>query len=1701
MNCHGYGKLNVLLLLISLFTTGKVYSQSTSISGTINIYTPVTGFDTTLCPAKIIVQSSVGLSVNDKILIIQMKGCDFDSSNSSSFGSINNLMGAGNYEIASITAMNNNTLTLNGKLVNQYYLKGSVQVVRIPTYVSATVTSSLTCLPWNGSVGGVVILEAGFLQLNADIDVSGRGFRGGTISGNPDGGCGSGSLGYYYDVYQGGSSWSTGGAQKGEGIGFISPSKLAGRGPLINGGGGGNKHNTGGGGGSNFTSGGKGGNELSGCSTHAGGIGGVALGSYYSSSKLFLGGGGGCGDANNGVGTTGENGGGIVIVICNTIVATSSTISIRSNGRSVVGLAGAAADGAGGGGAGGTIFLKSSQMGTSFHLEANGGDGGGQNPSGYCVGPGGGGGTGVILTSLSSLFGTYSLVPGNPGVIVSGGCINTAYGSLAGTTNTTGALTSMSLIYTPNSSASFSAVSSSPAICKGSTVILTASGAATYTWFPGSVNGTSISVSPSVSAIYTVFATKANACTGSITLLQVVNPIPTVTAFSSNGIICSSTAATLSATGASNYTWLPGGLTGSAISVSPSSTTTYSVVGSANNCTNNASVVQSVNITPTLVISPGSLTVCPGETFTLLVSGASSYVWSPSTVTTALLTSSITSSSVFSVTGTAVTGCTASALISVVAKPTPVLLFNTYSITCGSLGSATVLPSGGVGPYSYTWTPTGQTSVIATGLYPGAYTVTVLDSGTGCVFTPTTNFAPLVPLTGTVSASSSIACNGVYTGTASILLSGGSATQNYTWASIGGAQATPTVANLGAGVTTITVVDALTYCALTKTILITQPPAITLNIQATGQSTCIGQNITFTVAGAGGTPGYSYTWSPGITGNINTVTNNSPGTYSYVVQGRDANNCLASATATAAFVNFPAIAVISTSICPGSAGALIATGGTTYTWSTGSQANVLIAGPPATTQYTVTGMQSSCTNTATGIIFVFPSVAATPSNNGPVCAGLPFTLFSNEPQSFWTGPLGYTNTVQNPTIPVTTMGSAGSYTLKVTSVNGCTAVASTPVTINPLPVFSAIGSTVCEHQNLVLTASGISGATYLWTGMSFSAAVQSPVISNALPVMTGNYSVQVTTAAGCSSMAAVHASVALTPTPVISANGQQCMGTALALSGSGGDLYFWQGPGNFSSGLQNPSISNFTSGGIFTLTVVQGPCTTSVTKNILVLPLPNAVITSNSPVCEDTPIQLDGSGGQTYQWTGPSFFSNSQKNTIAAASFSNAGNYTLTVTDINTCTASVSVPIIIKAVPIVSAMGATVCIGEAAVLSASGGTAYLWSGPFAFTSTQSSPSIPVVNSNNTGLYQVVVTGSNGCSKSETVVIAGNPFPLPVATITSSPKACLNSAVVLHGGGGTIFEWKGPNNFSASDQDVSFVVQDHSWTGTYTLSVKNASNCSATATTYVSVYDQPKGTLNVLENNKCAPVCTGIALDNTSGNIAPVIGTTLYVNNQPVTGTGKVHCFSEGGTYTLNMVFEDSNGCKNNSFIQVVVYQRPQADFYFMPSEPLAEIDNVRFFNGTSGSQQTEWSWWFTQNDSQVVLTRDASYMFADAGNYPVVMVAKNAWGCADTVIKTVKVVEEFVIYVPNVFTPNGDGLNDIFMPLGEGVTKYNLTVYDRWGEKLFETKDFFHGWDGSYKGEPCKSDVYQWSIDASDRLGKIKRMTGHVTIVKGNQPE
>ncbi len=452
-------KLQLSTILLFFFITP---SLAQNISGIVNVYSKVLAVDTAKGLLKLANVSGFGQYVGNKLMIIQMKGASIDETNSSSFGNINAINDAGNYEINTICGFLSDTMVLVRKINKFYNPTGYVQIVIMPKLTNATVTDTLKAQQWNRTTGtgGVIALDVtGTLTINKPIFASGLGFNGGDcIKYLFPCAVTNGETGYFYPANENAINQ---GGKKGEGIADYVTLKDGARGKQASGGGGGNNHNAGGGGGSNFGSGGRGGDKTNGsCKSNTPGLGGLALNTYgYSGigiqNKIFMGGGGGSGHDNDGYGMSGGNGGGIVYINATEIIANSSTASdnkIVANGVTGSRFITAAngwydyswSDGAGGGGAGGTVILNvNSFSGSTLNVEAKGGKGCNSEGVGNnnCSGPGGGGGGGVVWLKNSSLPATVTTTAeaGANGIIGFSGlsCTGSANGATSGTTGTT----------------------------------------------------------------------------------------------------------------------------------------------------------------------------------------------------------------------------------------------------------------------------------------------------------------------------------------------------------------------------------------------------------------------------------------------------------------------------------------------------------------------------------------------------------------------------------------------------------------------------------------------------------------------------------------------------------------------------------------------------------------------------------------------------------------------------------------------------------------------------------------------------------------------------------------------------------------------------------------------------------------------------------------------------------------------------------------------------------------------------------------------------------------------------------------------------------------------------------------------------------------------------------------------------------------
>ncbi|HEY0680122.1 MAG TPA: T9SS type A sorting domain-containing protein [Chitinophagaceae bacterium] len=449
--------LSTLAILAGLCIPEPGMAQN--ISGVVNTYHKVTAINTTT--NTVTLTSAAGLTPGVKVLVIQMKGATIDNSNSASFGNITAIGDAGNYEFNYVCSVNGNEVILVYSLLRSYTVSGMVQLVTVPRYASATVVDTVKASAWDpvSGTGGVVAIEATSLTLNAPIDASGMGFKGGVYVDHPQPpyNCDFATNITAYGFANPASGFQTGGT-KGEGIVIANASFGYGRGKYANGGGGSNNHNAGGAGGSNAGAGGSGGQRSNegafNCHGTNPGIGGLSLSSNgYSvaNNRVFLGGGGGAGHGNNNVGMSGGDGGGIVFIKAETLYGNNQHIlanGARPYRAALTALIGdpytAGGDGGGGGGGGGVIIYDVTTL-QNFDvlMFANGANGSNSSytPSSGCFGPGGGGGGGVIWTrnaafipqeQVNNAGGTNGVVSVTTSVVACRGLANGATSGGAG---------------------------------------------------------------------------------------------------------------------------------------------------------------------------------------------------------------------------------------------------------------------------------------------------------------------------------------------------------------------------------------------------------------------------------------------------------------------------------------------------------------------------------------------------------------------------------------------------------------------------------------------------------------------------------------------------------------------------------------------------------------------------------------------------------------------------------------------------------------------------------------------------------------------------------------------------------------------------------------------------------------------------------------------------------------------------------------------------------------------------------------------------------------------------------------------------------------------------------------------------------------------------------------------------------------------
>ncbi|MCD6019148.1 MAG: hypothetical protein K0S53_2269 [Bacteroidetes bacterium] len=375
-------------------------------------------------------------------------------------------------------------------------------------------------------------------------------------------------------------------------------------------------------------------------------------------------------------------------------------------------------------------------------------------------------------------------------------------------------------------------------VCSGSSVVATLTGATTYTWLPSGSGGTS-TLTPSSTTVYTVTGSTGSCASAPKTFTVNVTTTPTVGLTTSSSTICAGQSVTLTASGASTYSWSPGAQTTTVITVNPTGTSSYTVRGFNGSCSSTKTITINVSSTPTVVSSITNTTICNGKSVIATVTGATSYSWFPTgSGNTSTLTPS--STTVYTVTGRNGSCVSAPKTFTINVNANPTLSNTVTSVSCFGLcdGSMTVTASGGTGPYAYSLVQGAPVcaATTCTNLCAGVYTLNVTDMN-GCTATSNVLISQPTQLMATIS-NTNATCAGCTDGAASVLASGGTPGYSYTW--LPGSQTTPSIANLAVGCYTAQVFDN-NGCVVTATTCISFGTSVA-QLQNTGSSLSIFPN-------------------------------------------------------------------------------------------------------------------------------------------------------------------------------------------------------------------------------------------------------------------------------------------------------------------------------------------------------------------------------------------------------------------------------------------------------------------------------------------------------------------------------------------------------------------------------------------------------------------------------------------------------------------------------------------------------------------------------------------------------------------------------------------------------------------------------------------------------------------------------------------
>ncbi|HXB41183.1 MAG TPA: gliding motility-associated C-terminal domain-containing protein [Bacteroidia bacterium] len=773
-----------------------------------------------------------------------------------------------------------------------------------------------------------------------------------------------------------------------------------------------------------------------------------------------------------------------------------------------------------------------------------------------------------------------------------------------------------------------------------------------------------------------------------------------------------------------------------------------------------------------------------------------------------------------------------------------------------------------------------------------------------------------------------------------------------------------------------------------------------------------------------------------------------------------------------------------------------------------------------------------------------PVVSITPSPNDTICRNATLTLngsATNGPITAWAWSVNPSAGVvfnpnasaQNPTVTFTTPGNY-TFTLQATNGSGSATGTQTIVVlpmVTPSAVVTGPVSTVCAGTNICFTVTptnGGSAPTYQWQVNGVNTVTTAGFCSSTLNnndvvscIVTSNAQC-LTTNTTVATFTVQIAPVVVPSVTIAASTTVACAGTAInftATPTNGGTtpVYQWQVNGsNVGSNSPNYSSTTLNNGDAVTVVLTSNNAcanpvsATSNTITVAITPtvVPTATITANpgNPICAGTTVNFTATptnGGTTpiYQWQVNGVNTGINSANFSSSTLVNNDVVSVIVTSNASCvspstvTATYTIHVSVPVTPsvIINPNPASSCLGGSITFTATptnggGVPAYQWqvNGVNAGTNSNTFTLSPVAAGQS---VSVVLTSNAGCvtsttANSSTVTITITPPPA-INLIKGTATVCPNApdTIVVTAPAGSTFTWTPSAGLNVTNNDTVVAVNAVSGIHTYYVTA-TLNGCSSKDSVKVTVNSSLAATTGPTQT-----ICLG-----KSANLSVNGGTTWAWS--PAGSLSCSACQNPVSTPTATTTYTvvASSGACTDILTQTVIVI-PKASASFNTSVITAGIPQTIGFTNTSSNANN--FFWTLGNGNTSVLQTPANQTYNAAGNYTVTLIAYGTNGCNDTINTVISVNDTVGITVPNVFTPNGDQINDVWQPNAHGAKTFECTIFNRWGLLIYDFLSSQDKWDGhTISGEACTEGTYYYILKATDANGKAYNLKGFIQLIR-----